>query len=169
MNATLLTKITLRVLAVFLVGLGFWLLPDYFIATYNSIPPNSFKADTASWLQLVFNPAVYGLIIWLLAPRLARLAVGKEASGASAPADPGAWQTAGLTVLGVYLIVENIPVILGLVIEFLGNGPGTQTWVGGTMTSLADHLTVAGARLILGVVLVLGAAYFTRLFRRLRQ
>jgi len=169
MDAKLLAKISLRVLAVFLVGLGFWLLPDYFMVAYNSIPPNSFKGDTASWLQIIFNPAVYGLIIWFLAPRLAKLAVGKEAVDAPAPADPAAWQTAGLTVLGVYFIVQNAPLILGLVIEFQGNGPGTSTWVEGSMTSLADHLTVAAARLLLGIVLVFGAGFFVQLFRRFRE
>ena len=169
MDATLLTKISLRVLAVFLVGLGFWTLPSYFSFAYYSIPPNSMQADTTSWLQLFFNPAVYGVILWLLAPNLAKLAVGKAAPEGQAAADPAAWETTGLTILGVFFIVQNVPVLLGLMVAFLWRGPHTQTWVDGDMTGLSDHLTVAAARLILGIVLVLGAAYFTRLFRRLRQ
>lgn len=169
MDANLLTKISLRVLAVFLVGLGFWLLPDYFIAADDSIPPNSFKGDTATYLTFVFNPAVYGVLVWFLSPYVAKLAVGKEAVEAPASADPAAWQTAGLTVLGVFFIVQNVPVMLGLAVEFLRKGPGAMNWVDGNMTGLADHLIVAVARLLLGIVLVFGAGYFTRLFRRFRE
>ncbi|HEV2332033.1 MAG TPA: hypothetical protein VGV16_02635 [Gammaproteobacteria bacterium] len=168
MNARLLGKIGLRILAVYLVGLGFWLLPQYFMFVHDKLPDHSVTANLDYYLELIFNPTVFGLILWFLAPRIAKWSLDKQESAAPASTDAADWQTVGFTVLGVYFVLVNLPAVLSLLIVLTGHGLDDQIQQDGAYAAVGDHLIVSIGRLLLGAVLVLGAGYFTRLFRRFR-
>src|SRR5690348_11888664 len=136
MEAKLLTKIGLRVLAIYLIGLGFWLLPTYFSYIYNNIPPNSQTGDTSFYLQMIVSPALYGILLWFLAPHLAKLVVGKEAASAPTLENPAAWQIIGFTVLGAYFVVSNLSLLLGLSIEVMWKDAGSKGWMEGDYAAL---------------------------------
>lgn len=169
MDARLLTRIGLRLLAVYLFGLGFSLLPEYFSFIYGNIPPNSSTGDWQFYFSLVLTPFAFGVVLWFLAPYLSKLPLGKQEQDATISKDVATWQTAGFTVLGVYFVVAYAPVIVGLLIDAMRSGFGTPRWQGGDEMAIVDHLVVAVFRVALGVILVLGANYFTRLFHRLRE
>ncbi|HEV2109897.1 MAG TPA: hypothetical protein VGT99_00975 [Gammaproteobacteria bacterium] len=169
MDAKSLTTLGLRLLGLYLIGIGLMLFP-----TFLGIAHNAARLDaqvTAYWdfhLTGIFLPFIYGVALWFLAPYIAGWIAGKtEGAAAAVPLDAATAQMIAFIILGVYFFVENLPVAVALAIEAIGRGPnGNISFASG---QFGDRLYTALLRALFGAALVLGSGFFTRLFRRFRE
>ncbi len=166
MNAKTLSKIALRVLAVFFIFEGIGNLPmlAMSINSYGS----SVKVEWFPFWEsaVLVAPIILGIVVWLLASTIAAWMVDYNDTGESAPPiDAFTLQVIALVTLGIFFIIQCVPNIAGTLYVFLAT-PANQLQ---TPLLHNDYLLEEALKLILAIVLVLGAGFFTRLFRRLRE
>ena len=169
MDAKSLSTLGLRLLGLYLIGIGMMLLP-----TFVGIAHNAARLDapvTAYWdshLTGIFLPFIYGVALWFLAPYIARWIAGKaEGTTAAVPMDAATVQTIAFIILGVYFFVENLPVAVGLAIEAVGRGANGNIYFAGGQ--FGERLYTALLRTLFGAALMLGSGFFTQLLRRFRK
>jgi len=169
MDAKSLSTLGLRLLGLYLIGIGLMLLPAFLDIAYHVARPD--PSVTTYWdfhLTGIFLPFIYGVALWFLAPYIARWIAGKAEGGTAAlPMDAATVQMIAFIILGVYFFVENLPVAVGLAIEAIGRAPnGHLYFASGPFT---ERLYTALLRTLFGVALVLGSGFFARLFQRFRE
>lgn len=161
MDARLLTKIALRVLAVFMVATGIMGLPQLAMMDMRSDVVVSALLLIAA--IMITMPLLIGPILWVLAPRLAGWIVGKgdavPAAGSVAAADI---QAIAFVTLGLIIAIQAGSYVIGVIYVLMTSD---------IPTSLTNNYVLPAqiAKLILGLALVFGAKGFTRFLRRFRE
>jgi hypothetical protein len=166
MNAKSLSKIALRVLAVFFIFEGVGNLPmlagitSYYGSTVN-------VRWYPFWESAVLvAPIVLGIMVWIFADTIAaRMIDSSDVEEQSMPIDASNLQTIALVTLGIFIIIQCIPNIAGTLYVSLA-APANKLQ---TPLLYNDYLLEEVLKLILAIVLVSGAGFFTRFFRRLRE
>jgi len=172
MDAKSLSTIGLRLLAVYLVATGLMAIPVYLGFIHDAGWSNS--PGSANWnfhLMVILAPFVVGAALWFLAPHVAKWVLGKtENSAVSERADVVGLQTAAFSVLGIFIVIQNLPTLIYLIVDALGFAPGSNIPLANGQTIWSsDQFYVALLRTLFGAALVLGSGFFTRLFRRFRE
>lgn len=161
MDARLLTKIALRVLAVFMVATGIMGLPQLAVMDMQSDVVVS--ALLLAAVVMTSMPLLIGLILWALAPRVAGWIVGKsDTAPATSPVTAADIQAIAFVTLGLILAIQAGSYLIGVVIMLMASD---------VPTSLRNSYVVPAevAKLILGLALVFGAKGFTRFLRWFRE
>jgi len=165
MNLKSLSKIALRVLAVFFIFEGIGNLPmlAQSISYYGS-------TVTVKWFPLwesavLLAPIVLGVIVWILAGAIAAKMVDRNGNDESTiQLDAFTLQTMAFVTLGIFFIIQCVPNIAGtLYISLTATAAQHQPPLLDNYYFLEEVF-----KLILAVVLVVSARFFTRLFRHLR-
>ena len=162
MDAKLLAKAALRVLAVFMFATGIMALPQ--LASMNYLPDMAEFVSLITATVMLGAPLLIGLVIWMLAPRIAGWVVGKvDAASAPVPADAANIQAIAFVTVGMVLAIQAGSYVLA-VIYVLFTSPEMSG-------SLAHSYVLPAqiAKLVLGLVLLGGARIFTRLLQRVRE
>lgn len=111
-------------------------------------------------------PIVLGIMVWIFAATIAaRMIDSSDVEEQSMPIDASSLQTIALVTLGIFIIIQCIPNIAGTLYVSLA-APANQHQ---PPLLHNDYLLEEVFKLILAIVLVSGAGFFTRLFRRLRE
>ena len=172
MDAKSFSTFGLRLLAVYLIATGLIDIPVYLGFIYDEVLPNS--SASANWnfyLAGFLSPFVVGAILWFLAPHIAKWAVGKtENIAVSERVDVMSLQTAAFSVLGIFIVIQNLPTLIYLIVDALGFAPGSNIPLANGQTIWSsDRFYVALLRTLFGAALVLGSGFFARAFRRFRE
>ena len=169
MNAESTVKLSLKVLSIYFIGVGLSLIPEYVAFIGGALPGVQFSADVNFYLSLVFSPLLFGIALWFLASPAARLIAKGVVQENSTDSHVQSLQTMAFATLGIYFVVENLPLVVGSIIRLI-SGEDTQALAhaGHTFVSY-NQLEVVALRVILGVILVFGAQFFAQLLRQLRE
>ena len=165
MNPTIFAQILVRVLAVYLIAQAIIVIPQ--IASFPFVPDVEFEDNhLVYWVvSLAFlMPLLVGVALWLTAPHLAKVIVGRNSSTTS---------EASLTINAV---VGSAISVAGLLIIFIYLPSFVSTWVqyeaaGSTFNAdqLRVHLIAQGARVCFGILLLVGVRYWVVLIHRFRE
>jgi hypothetical protein len=111
-------------------------------------------------------PIILGIVVWLLASNIAARMVDYNDTGESAALiDAPTLQAIALVTLGIFFIIQCVPNIAGALYDSLA-APANQPQI----PLLHDeYLFEEILKLLVAIALVLGARFFTKLFRRLRD
>jgi hypothetical protein len=172
MDAKSLATLGLRLMAVYLIAAGITDLPIYLGAVYDAVAPHSsLSANWGFYLMGVLSPFVIGAALWFLAPSIGKRVMGKAGdTTVSGSVDASNLQTAAFSVLGVYFVIQSLPILIFLIVDALGFAPGSNIpLANGQSIWSTDHFYGALLRTVFGTALVLGSGFFTRLFRRFRE
>lgn len=172
MDAKSLSTLGIRLLAIYLIVTEMTDIPKYLRLIYDWVGPNS--SASANWgfyLTGILSPFVVGAVLWFLAPHLAKWVLGKpKDTSISDGADVASLQTAAFSVLGIYFVAQNLPILIYLIADALGFVPGSNIPLANGQTIWgSDWFYGALLRTLFGAALVLGSGFFTRLFRRFRE
>lgn len=169
MNAESIVKLSLRVLAIYFIGMGLSLIPEYVAFIEGLLPGESFKADVNFYLSLVFSPFVFGALLWFAASPIARRAARGVTQDDAAISNVTTLQSLAFATLGTYFVVEYLPLVIGLLVRAL-SGEDTEALARGGHTFVTyNQLYIAALRVLLGAVLIVGARFFSSLLLRLRE
>lgn len=168
MDAKLLAKIALRVLAVYIISIGILELPQ--IATMNIASQDVGTLIFFTFIFMDIAPFALGVTIWLLAPRIGGWIVGKSVSAVPAKSVSTAdLQTIAFVTIGLLIAIQASAYIIGVIYSSLL----IATWPGGhdkyPPLFLSPMFGAQIAKLVLGLALLFGAKFFTQLFRRFRE
>jgi len=169
MNAESTVKLSLKVLSIYIIGVGLSQIPEYVAFMDGALPGVQFSADVNFYLSLVFSPLIVGIALWFAAPPAARFIAKGVVQEETSDSHVQSLQAVAFATLGMYFVVENLPQLISSIIRLI-SGQDTQalTHAGRTFVSY-NQLEVVALRVILGVILVVGAQFFTQLLRRLRE
>lgn len=162
MDAKLLAKIALRVVAVFMIAMGIMALPQ--IAGMNDPSRASFSALTLIIVLMEAGPVLVGIVLWFLAPILADWMVGDAQPPATAGAlDAQTLQAIAFATVGLVVTIQAGAYIAGIGVTAMTSPNDFQVFL---------HSYVFAAqiiKLVLGLALLVGARAFSRLLLRLRE
>ena len=163
MDAKTLAKVGLRILAVYFIAEGIvqvWAFLSLRIAWSST---TTFKHTSILIIFAVLSPALVGILLWLVAPAAGRWAAGREAHEKSAiPLNAQTLLDIGLIAIGVSLFCAAVIAALGSIYSTLASEQPRALLQD-------DYVLSQMVQAALGVALILGARFFTRLFYRLRQ
>lgn len=162
MDARLAAKIAVRVLALWIAAHGILPLPQVADAVIQH--GDAVSALVIPLLLLELGPLIVAVTLWIFSPKIAIWMVGK-ADGTSSSESPSAdnLQTAAFATVGLVLAILAASYIVGILAM--------------SVTSPTDFYSLMHTyvfyeqftKLVLGLAFMLGAGFFTRLFRRLRE
>lgn len=166
MNAKSVSKIALRVLAVFFIFEGIGNLPMLAgsISHYGSTV--AFKWVPLWESTVLIAPIVLGVIVWSFAERIANWMVNRTDTGEPAvQLDASNFQTIAFVTLGIFFLIQCVPNIAGIVYMSLTVSVAQQ------LPPLWQNLYFVEEilKLVLAAILVLRARFLTQLFVRLRE
>ncbi len=165
MNPTQFAQILLRVLSVYLIAQAIEVVPQ--IASYPfGSEAELDEAHLAYWLVslAIVMPLLIGIALWLIAPRLAQGIVGRSVSSSGeAPLTANAVAGSAISVAGLLIICVYLPSFVGAWIQYDAAGNTFNA------NQLRVHLIAQGARVCLGVLLLVGVRYWVALIKRLRE
>lgn len=169
MEARLLAKILLRLLAIYMIVRGIMLLPDlYFL--FSATQFHSGSLNPYFWSVItVFAPVIAGIILWALSPFIAFWLVGADARQLNVSITPkDNIQEVAISIAGLIIVVLAIPEIVNALIQLF-----TRSFFNGLhrvfdMGELA-WLIASALQLLIGLWLFLGVRFWGRLFRKARE
>lgn len=165
MDAKLLAKVALRVMGLYFILEGTSNLP--LLANAGSLMGDEVQINSGViWMvATVIAPIVLGLIVWFAAQPLAARVVGAQDGQESAgKPDPFNLQVLAFTMIGVFIIINDLPRISGILYVAVSN----PTAFAGA-PSFIEGLVMSSIKVVLGFALIAGAGFFTELFRRFRE
>lgn len=162
MDAKLLAKLALRVLALFMIATGVMALPQ--IGTLDNQNGSSFSLLAATLVVMDAGPVLVGIALWFLAPILADWMVGEADSPARAKAvDADTLQTIAFATVGLVVAIQAGSYLAGIFLT-------AATLPNDFQAFLHSYIFVAQlVKLVLGLALLVGAQFFSRLLLRLRE
>jgi len=170
MNAHLLAKIALRVLSVYIMARGIMELPNlYTISLYAGSVVSEMEAQKSILYLAVVSPVVVGLALWFLASPLSSLVVGPEA-GTHTPKNISVSEIQAVVIatVGFILFFFTVPGFVGLMVQLYG----TQNMIDGERifnSNTLSYVLSSGLKLLLGLLLIMGARFWVRLLTRFRE
>jgi len=166
MDAKMIAKIALRVLATYIVATGIMGLPQLL-----SIPQRNddtfFLFVFIFFLFLVVAPLIVGVALWMLAPKMAGWAVGKvDPATSDNPVKATDLQAMAFMTVGLIFTMQAAWYIAGIVYATVleSTSPGNNPSLYHTPGFYSQI-----AKLVFGIVLIVGAKSLTRLFQRFRE
>lgn len=168
MDARLLAKIALRVLAVYMISIGILELPQ--IATMNIASQDVGTLIFFTFMFMEVAPFALGVTLWLLAPRIGDWMVGKSVAAAPAKSVSTAdLQTIAFVTIGLLIAIQAGAYIIGVIYSSLliASWPDEANRYPSLFRNPMFGAQIA--KLVLGLALLFGAKFFTRLFRRFRE
>jgi hypothetical protein len=164
MDAKLLAKLLFRMLAVYTIVEGIMQL-----STLSSLESRVNNPQGELLIVVAISASITGLLLWVIAPKLAGWAVGRPTtSTATSSIDAANLQSIGFACIGMLLVAEALPRLIFRIFESivlstlasnaLLNSPITSAYFYGD-----------ASKLIVGLVLLFGAKFFTRQLRRFRE
>jgi len=163
MEPKTLAQILLRVLAVYLMAKGILYLPE--LATVASATKSFSGAfpNIGILSLVVIAPLVFGLGLWAASPKIAGLMVAQSNSGeTNSPATLPQIQSAILATVGLLLVFLTLPSIVTIAFQILEESEHSVVI---PTAVLASHI----ARLVLGILLIVGAGALVRLVNKARE
>lgn len=166
MDAKLLAKIALRVLAVYIIAKGITELPELMTVQVYAGDAHYAGPDFLWIFSAVISPLIIGLCLWFLAPRAANWVVGSAGNADLSMKVSGATLLAVAFIsIGVAFVVQSLPNVLGLIYVSQEPSGGAQ----GPSVFYSRYFLSECIRLVLGLVLMIGTKNLVRLFRRFRE
>ncbi|HEY1772673.1 MAG TPA: hypothetical protein VGH91_05715 [Gammaproteobacteria bacterium] len=165
MDARLLAKLLLRILAVYTVAEGVMQF-----AALSDIESRVSDPQKELLIVVALSVLMTAVALWFLAPALARWAVGKSTiSTGNLPIGAANLQSIGFACIGMLIVVQALPPLVLRIFE--------SATILASRTSNQDPSTLITSayfytdlfKLTLGIVLLFGAGFFTRAFRRFRE
>lgn len=164
MDARVLARVALRVLGVYFIAQGIFLLPGFLNVAIQATPSDTFQTYTPLLVLAVLSQFIVGALLWVLASRVATWIVRDAEGGTPAsPVTAEALQTIAYVSLGAVLLVSALPRIFGIL--FAATMQGNPSYV---LLRGEDFFTAVGVA-ILGMALSFGGRYFTRFLKRIRS
>lgn len=168
MDAKLLAKIALRVLAVYIVSIGILELPQ--IATMNIASQDVGTLIFFTFIFMDVAPFALGVTLWLLAPRIGGWIVGKSSSPAPAKSlGMAELQIIAFVTVGLVIAIQAAASLLGVIYSSLLVASWPDVSNKYPSLFLTPMFGAQVAKLVLGLALLFGAKFFTQLFRRFRE
>jgi hypothetical protein len=171
MNFRLISKIGIRLLAVYMIATGIMIIPSLVEVAFQEARGVTVTADRSFYLVAIFSPFVFGLVLWFLAPYAAKWMVFEDKDAiASGPIDTAALQRAAFSVLGVYLVVMNFPVVVEVVVRIIDSSISDKENIDHVQSPWFGYgLYTAVLRSLFGLALVLGGDYLMRIIYRIKE
>lgn len=169
MSYTAISKIGIRLVAVYLMATGMMAIPAWAELVFQHPQSDTTNLSRGLYLSGVLAPFAFGVIIWFLGPLVAKwMLPADQTEGTSFDVDT--LQRAAFAVLGVYLVVMNFPVLVGLLIRAASYSAHSQANYDYGQSPWHDYrIYTAALRSIFGVGLVVGGGYLMRLIDRIRE
>ena len=173
-----LAFVLIRLLALYIIVQGIGQLGNLFQLLYfNEISDSASTSIGLFVAVFVACAVVYFLVGWLLwsrSGRLARLLVGGDAFRTEASQETSVplreWYSLGLTLVGIVLVAQNIPGLVGYIIQLIQYATSElpsafadarhQTWI---------SLTAVLLKLAIAFVLIFRADGIAGLIRKIRE
>jgi hypothetical protein len=152
-----LMTLALRVLAVFMASHALTYLADAAVLAVMPTPNEVGIPFSVLAVMSLLGPALAAIVIWLCAPRLARLAA-RGISDAHIQIDAQSIVNATFVAAGTLIFVFAVPVLVATAVRMFG----TPT------LSIVASLVSSALQCLLGVVLVFGSRLTSQLVLRLR-
>lgn len=166
MDAKLLAKIALRVLAVYIIARGIMELPGLLTVRMYTGDAQFGGADFLWIFAAIISPLIIGLCLWFLAPRAAYWVVGSGEKADLPMAVSGATLLAVAFIsIGVAFVVQSLPNVLGFI--YASQEPSNAAL--GPSVFYSRYFLSEVIRLLLGLLLMVGSKNLVRLFRRFRE
>ena len=169
MQATLLAKISIRIVAIYLVAQG--VLQS---TSISSVFLNSLSADVTLakisllYIVMILFPLLFGLALWLVADKLAALIVGKAGGEAlSVPVKSHQLQSVALGTVGLVMMFTALPSFLQQLIYIYSNTNVIDD-VRAFNPGMLAQLVGTSLNLLSGLLLVLGARFWSSLLHKVK-
>ena len=169
MEARVLAKILLRLLAIYMIVRGIMLLPDlYFVSSATQF--HSGSLNPYFWFVItVFAPVIAGVILWAISPFIASWLVGADARQLNVSITPkDSIQEVVIGIAGLIIVILAIPEVVNALIQLF-----TRSFFNGLhrvfdIGELA-WLIASALQLLLGLWLFFGVRFWGNLFRKVRE
>lgn len=169
MEAKLLAKIVLRLLAVYLIARGLMFLPEFFTVPFNSAS-GQYISGFDPHLLLIMTlaaPIIAGIILWIIASLIANWMVGTGGTKLSS-AFSRELQAIAISTAGLIIAIFSIPNIVGWFLRFFEN-----SYYNGIHRiydpATSAYFIAAILQFLLGLFLILGVRFWVRLLRSARE
>lgn len=163
MDVRELAKVALRVLSVYILAQALIVLPGLLDVAVEGTPQGGIPYGPL-WLTLAMViPFVVGLLVWILAARIARwIGAAEEGSTATSPLTADTLQVLAFVTLGVLFVVKELPQAAAILYEaaFFKDA--------GYVLLRGEDFFVALVGTVLGMALILGSRFWMQLIRRWR-
>ncbi|MBT3012976.1 MAG: hypothetical protein KUF77_15430 [Candidatus Thiodiazotropha sp. (ex Lucina aurantia)] len=169
MEPKALSQILIRVLSVYVLVKALMLLPELFTVSHLLGNDKDEKHLYLIYAITIVFPFVFGIVLWHFAPALSeRITSGLVKTKESTSLQTEALQVAIIATVGFLVIFLSIPSTLSLGMQLFE----TSTLIEGERVFNANSLAYfigQVAKLLLGVVMVVGVKTWVRLINRFRE
>lgn len=170
MEPRLLAKISIRVVAIYLVTYGIMQVPAITTAFYYSGNQDAEGINILLFLSFaIFSPLISGIVLWLISDKLSAWVIGNSDSKDSVNnLNSNNLQAVALSIIGLVVVFITLPNLISQIIQLSNNAniiDGNRVFDTNTLS-----LVIASTlKIVLGVLLVLGPDFWVRLLRFLRE
>ena len=169
MELKLLSKISVRLISLIIMAQGVMQLP--LLKNALSIYPNNqfSSLDVLLIASSFMAPVVVGLILWFLAPVVAKLMIGKNHVKPTIE-KPTAFeiQAIAISTAGLIIVVLTLPMLLSNVMQALNEPYFFQEGNEDFALINLTNILASSLKLILGLLLMLGSPFWVRLLQKFR-
>jgi len=168
MQATILAKIAIRIVAIYLVTQG--VLNATGLASVFTSPFS--KEVTTGQLSIVLLihflvPLLFGLFLWLLSNKLASLIVGNSNVDLSTTINTRQLQSIALSSVGLVVIFTTLPDLVNLLMTTFSSSNKVDDVTIISPGAIA-HLVGLSLKVLFGLLLIFGARFWSGLLHSLK-
>lgn len=109
MEAKTLSKIAVRILAIYLIATGFMQIPNIVTILSNARSIDDEKIILFTFISVIITPIVVGFILWFMSEKLAKMIIGNESEIEVHPLHNPQLQTIIISTIDLTIVVLTIP------------------------------------------------------------
>ena len=170
MEPILLAKISIRIVAIYLMAQGIIQVPG--IATVLSYP----SAQGSTSLQIILaisfaiiTPLIFGVFLWVISNKLSTWVVGGSYNTESEnELNSAQLQAIAFCTIGLVIMFMTIPSLVGQIIQLYSN-PDIFDGDRAFNTIAVSNIVATSLKVFLGLLLVLGTKFWVRLLHNFRE
>lgn len=166
----LLANISIRIVAIYLAAQGIMQVPS--IATVLSYGSSQESLNLQVILALSFailTPLIFGIFMWAISNKLSSWVVGDLSSVESEnDLNSAQLQAIAFCTIGVVIMFTTFPILVSQIIQLYS----VENIIDGDTafnTILISNLVATSLKVVLGLLLVLGAKFWVRLLHKFRE
>jgi len=167
MNPRQLSLIGIRLVSIYLIAQVFTNIPLVYLtlSTYASIQAEE-PIVSVSFISTLGLPFVIGIMLWLAAPKLSKYLINLN-TDESTSLNASNFQSPVLALIGVYLLVENIPSALTINYLLLQTEEEIIRF-NQSIEVLSKSAIAVNLKLIFGLILLFGSKSVAKIIHKFR-
>lgn len=169
MNPTLISKIAVRILALYLIAMGITNVGGQ-LAFFLSTGGIESSENNLKNVSIIFAaiPIIVGIASFLLSNSVAKLVAGKDYPDNSKELTTLGLQSILFATLGVYFIISTLPILAQQLFAYFQTTSVMNEQVY-RQASLLPPIVASAIEIFLGLVLVLGSRFFSKLLYNFKE